>query len=215
MTSNPIPQAHLEAEWLQLAAELAVDQTQARSAYDDVVRRYAQSHRVYHTLQHVAQVLRDVQRLSPAAPAPASLRLAAWLHDVVYQPPHSDDEARSAAYAAQLLQAWRQPHALVAEVQRLILLTQRHQTAPRDNDGRILLDADLAILGAVPAAYARYAAAIRREYARLPEEEYRAGRVAVLRRFLQRPFIYHTALMRREREDAARKNLRTEIEQLS
>jgi predicted metal-dependent HD superfamily phosphohydrolase len=60
-----------------------------------------------------------------------------------------------------------------------------------------------------------YAAAIRREYAWLPEARYRTGRIAVLQQFLQRRFIYHTGPMRQEREEQARKNLVSEIARLT
>lgn len=63
--------------------------------------------------------------------------------------------------------------------------------------------------------YARYAAAIHREYAWLPEARYRTGRIAVLQRFLQRRIIYHTEPMRQEREEQARQNLAPEIARLS
>jgi predicted metal-dependent HD superfamily phosphohydrolase len=75
----------------------------------------------------------------------------------------------------------------------------------------MLLDADLAVLGADEAAYDRYAAAIRREYAWVPEDRYRAGRARVLEDFLGRPQVYHTAAMRSRAEDRARANLRREV----
>ena len=78
-------------------------------------------------------------------------------------------------------------------------------------DTGVLLDADLAILGAAPQRYARYAADIRREYAWVRDAEYRAGRAAVLEQFLARPRIYHAQMMYDEGEQRARENLRAEL----
>ena len=79
-----------------------------------------------------------------------------------------------------------------------------------DIDGLLLLDADLAILGAEPETYARYARRIRAEYAWVTDEVYRAGRLTVLRQFLARQHIYHTAQYQRL-ESQVRLNLEREI----
>ena len=86
------------------------------------------------------------------------------------------------------------------------------QFGPKEDFSRYprTLDADLAILGASPERYARYAADIRKEYAWVPEPEYRAGRAAVLNRFLALPRIYHAEPLFAEGEERARVNLRAE-----
>jgi len=102
------------------------------------------------------------------------------------------------------------PSAEIDRVGTLILLTL-HTGAAMDADSAVLLDADLAVLGASPARYDEYSAAIRREYAWVPEAEYRRGRGQVLRAFLARPRIYATARMFENREPQARANLAREI----
>ena len=72
----------------------------------------------------------------------------------------------------------------------------------------VLLDADLAILGASEDRYARYARDIRAEYAWVPDADYRAGRSRVLQHFLALPRIYFTDVMFEEGEQRARANLR-------
>lgn len=80
--------------------------------------------------------------------------------------------------------------ATVAEVARLVRLTATHDPRPAVDAGALLCDADLAILAADPAGYDTYAAAVRWEYAHLPNEVFRAGRAAVLRSLLGRPALY-------------------------
>lgn len=73
-----------------------------------------------------------------------------------------------------------------------------------------MLDLDLAVLGAPRAIYDAYAAAIRREYAMVPDAAWRTGRAGVLDRFLDRPRLYQTGHFHERLESAARANLADE-----
>jgi predicted metal-dependent HD superfamily phosphohydrolase len=194
----------------QFAAESA---GAAEAVFTDLVRRYGEPGRHYHTLDHIASVLDTISLIEPD-PSPALL-LAVWLHDVVYESRADDNEERSADYVRALPAALAVPVAVREEAARLILLTKTHIAEPHDRTGQVLLDADLSILAAEPAIYSCYATAIRREYAWVAEADYRAGRMAVLQRFLARPWIYFTPRMRQHAEDRARANLADEIVQLS
>ena len=79
--------------------------------------------------------------------------------------------------------------------------------APHAIDARLIADIDLAILGADADEFDCYEAAIRREYAAVPPETFRAGRTAILRRFLNRRAIYSTDEFRSLYEARARTNL--------
>ena len=61
--------------------------------------------------------------------------------------------------------------------------------------------------GAEPAAFDRYEAQVRREYAHVPDEAFRLGRAAVLERFAQRGQLYFSDWGRARFEAAARANL--------
>jgi predicted metal-dependent HD superfamily phosphohydrolase len=107
------------------------------------------------------------------------------------------------------------PDETLKHVATMIRATAHADIREVDADSAVLHDADLAILSAEPRRYARYAADIRREYAWVDDEAYRAGRAKVLASFLNRPRIYRTERMHSVAEGAARKNIRAEIEQLS
>jgi predicted metal-dependent HD superfamily phosphohydrolase len=96
-------------------------------------------------------------------------------------------------------------------VAALILATKTHD-AGADADARVLLDADLAILGADETAYRSYADQIRQEYAWVPEADYRAGRRRVLEGFLNRPRIFHFL---DHLEATARRNIAAEVDRLA
>ena len=127
------------------------------AAYADVVARYGEPHRRYHTLEHIEEVLARVDG--------TEVELAAWYHDVIYDTTASDSEARSAAYAGEVLARLGAPDDVIAEVQRLILLTAGHTVADDDVNGSMLIRADLSILSAEPSRYDRYARDVRVEYA--------------------------------------------------
>ena len=136
------------------------------------------------------------------------ITLAAWLHDVIYDSRATDNEERSADYAQSLCAKLSYPQGPV--VAALILQTKSHH-AGDDADAQVLLDADLAILGADEPVYRTYAANIRLEYSWVPETEYRLGRRRILERFLNRPSIYHFLV---QLENAARRNMAAEVAQL-
>jgi predicted metal-dependent HD superfamily phosphohydrolase len=186
--------------------------TGADELFADLTRRYAEPHRVYHTLDHIAHVLRIINDLKDLSKDLAAIRLAAWFHDAVYDPTASDNEEQSAAYADRWLARLRLPQALIRSVDAMILATKTHQA--EDGDAQVLIDADLAILGADREDYTRYASAIRQEYAWLSDEDYRAGRVRVLQGFLSRERLYLTEPMHRRYDAAARRNLAWEVERL-
>jgi predicted metal-dependent HD superfamily phosphohydrolase len=209
---EPLP--FLRASWEALVPADAARAAVSDTVFAEIVRLYGGAERHYHNLDHLADVLRTIDGLLHLAGHPDTVRFAAWFHDAVYDPRAADNEERSAALAGERLPQLGVSLPLVAVVRRLILLTKSHLAEPDDRDGHVLLDADLAILGAPAADYQRYAGQIRREYAWVPEAEYRAGRAAVLWRFLGRPRLYFTEEMHREREERARDNLRAEIASL-
>ena len=181
----------------------------------DLVARWSEPHRHYHTLDHLAQVLSIVDSHTALAADAAAVRLAAWFHDAVYDPRATDNEERSAALAESTLAAAGLPAARVAEVARLVRLTAGHAVADGDRNGALLADADLAVLAAPPDAYDRYAAAVRREYAHVPDEAFRAERAAVLLHLLDLPELYRIVPDRVEWTERAVGNLRRELAALA
>jgi len=86
--------------------------------------------------------------------------------------------------------------------------------APGDRIGALMVSIDLSILGADPADYDAYAAAVRREYAHVPEEAFRAGRARVMKHFLAAEAIYADPAFAARLETQARANIEREIRAL-
>jgi predicted metal-dependent HD superfamily phosphohydrolase len=154
-----------------------------------------------------------LDEVSGVAEAPDLVEFALWLHDAVYVPGAADNEERSAARAEQFL-ATLHAAAHAATVRGLILAT-RHAARPARPDERLVADIDLAVLACPTVAYDAYAAAIRAEYAAVPDADFRAGRRGFLQALLARPALYHTPLLHARCEAAARRNLARELQQLA
>jgi len=167
---------------------------------EDLVDRWREPHRVYHTRLHLADALDALDvllaRQSPGGRAAWHARVALWFHDAVHDGEARRDEERSAALVRTLLGPLvgstfpdTGPSALsvgdVDEVARLVLLTADHSPSDDDPTGALVSDADLAVLGADPARYDRYAHQVRAEYAHVADDAFRLGRAAVLSELLE------------------------------
>ncbi|MDG4822527.1 metal-dependent phosphohydrolase [Asanoa sp. WMMD1127] len=178
-----------------------------------LLARWAEPHRHYHTLEHLATVLSIVDEEADRAREPDLVRLAAWFHDAVYDPhtPGDGNERASAELAVGTLVTLGVPTAAIDTVRRLVLLTAGHAVPAGDADGALLCDADLAVLAGQPAAYDAYAAAVRQEYEFVPDAEFRAGRAAILRRLLELPSLYRIPELAERWNEPARANLIREL----
>lgn len=199
----------LEKRWKGLASAYCTDASERDRIFSLLVGAYTASGRFYHTLEHVRALFAILDDVAAHAADLTALELAVWFHDVVYDTHRDDNEARSAEVAREGLRRLGVPAETIESVAALVMATAGHD-ADAVGDTALFIDADLAILGAAPKTYRAYTAAIRREYAWVPLDEYRAGRAAVLDGFLTRDRIYHGSPFIEMFEERARGNLRTE-----
>jgi predicted metal-dependent HD superfamily phosphohydrolase len=168
---------------------------------------YGEPHRAYHDARHIAEVLGHYDRHCDAIGwrQPAEVYVALVFHDAIYVPGARDNEVRSAA--------WARSAGLPVDGDRvaaLIDLTARHGAIDRasiDADAAAFVDCDMAILGAEPAAFDAYDAAIAREYSAVPPDAYRAGRRAFLEKLAAAPRIFLHDAFHARFDAAARANL--------
>ena len=205
----------MQVRWLQFASTLGIKLRAAEAVWLDLAEAYGADGRIYHTLIHIQHVWGIANQLQSVATDFTAVQLAVWFHDVVYDPRRSDNEAESAAYARRVLQPLGVSEDLLDTVADLILATKNHEAAANDPNAFVMLDADLAILSTAPPQYDAYARAIRREYSFVPDEAYRAGRTAVLRRFLSRSPFYFTEWMQERGDTAVYQNLSRELKWLA
>jgi predicted metal-dependent HD superfamily phosphohydrolase len=203
---------NLRQAWLELADPVTTC-PQVEATGQALIRSWAEPARRYHTLAHLRDVLDGVTQLAAHATDVTAVRLAAWYHDAVYNG-RPDDEANSAVRAETELTSLGLAPALIAEVSRLVRLTASHDPSPGDRNGETLCDADLKILASCADRYAGYTAAVRAEYAHVPQDAFRARRSKVLRALLDAPAVYRTPYARQYWETQARDNIRAELHQL-
>ncbi len=175
---------------------------------------YAEPHRHYHTQQHLLECLTLFEEHRTLIAHPAPVAMALWFHDAVYDPRAQDNEAQSAAWAARALHAAGVPADTVQTIEALILAT-RHLSVPTDPATALLVDVDLAILGAPPERYADYETQIRAEYAWVEPAVFARQRRAVLERLQARQPLYQTAALRARLEAPARHNLAQALARLT
>ena len=208
MTADRLSFEAWSALWRRLGAR-----SDPSPLHQEIRRAYSDPHRHYHTLEHIGHALALFDSARASVRDADAAELALWLHDFVYDPRATDNEARSAAYAARILDEGGVPSRVAERVTALITAT-RHATPPEDPDAQYVVDADLAILGGAPAEFDRYARQVRQEYAFRSEAEWREGRTRVLRAFLDRPRIYLTREFIRF-EGPARSNLERSLGQIA
>ena len=180
---------------------------------DQLLRAWDEPQRHYHTQQHLTECLALFDALRAHAEQPANIELALWFHDAIYDVQGHDNEARSAHWAVQALAAGGVDAARCQRVHDLIMATC-HTALPASPDQALLVDIDLAILGAPAARFAQYTRQIGAEYAWVPPQVYAVKRRAVLRGFLEREAIYTTPAVAQRLEQRARANLAKAISSL-
>ena len=180
---------------------------------DALLAAWTEPQRRYHTLRHLGECIALLEQASHLAAHAAEVEIALWFHDAVYDLKAKDNEARSANWAEQALSAAQvEPDARV-RVQELIMAT-RHAAQPGSDDGRLLVDIDLSILGAEPERFDEYEVQVRQEYAWVPGPLFRRKRRELLQRFLARQDIYATPWFRQRFETVARNNLQRSVARL-
>jgi predicted metal-dependent HD superfamily phosphohydrolase len=205
----------IRAAWATAMPKVAPNMQKMQSAIilSSLTAAYDDDRRGYHDLVHIAAVLGEVERHATVQTDRDAVVVAALFHDVIYDATRRDNEVASAALArthlADLGADPRQSEKIAAMIE-----ATRHRevdVASADADTALLLDCDLAIIASDPTRYRDYVAGVRHEYAHVPEDAWRTGRIQVLKAFLARPRIYATTALAAVWDAKARSNLADEI----
>jgi predicted metal-dependent HD superfamily phosphohydrolase len=171
-----------------------------------LVLRYGEPHRHYHTWSHVLACLEARERIAPDVPLHVDVAL--WFHDAIYDARAHDNEDQSAQLMLDVMGESAKPAVP-------LVLATKHAATPDTDEARIVVDADLSILGAAVETFDAYEIAVRKEYAFVPDDAFRAGRAHVLRSFLDRVTIFSTPAARDLWEARARENLKRSLAALT
>jgi predicted metal-dependent HD superfamily phosphohydrolase len=198
-----------EKLWQQLGAENDPE-PEFQFLYDS----YTQPSRYYHNLTHVQACLKDLRDASSLTNTPELVEFAIWYHDVVYDVNRSDNEQKSAEVASAVCSRAKLSSEAAQEIYDLILVTKHHNATDSINQ-KIIIDVDLAILGKPADEYDIYEKAIRKEYSHVTEDDFRKGRAAILRSFLEKPSIYSLEFFNNKYQKQAIVNIQKAILELT
>ncbi len=198
----------LETSFRELWKEIGANGSYEKVFYE-ILKKYSEPQRHYHNLNHVIECLQLLEHFKRCADNLTLIETAIWFHDIEYDPRRTDNEEKSAEYAAETLRKYGVDEIFIEKTRSMIMATKHHQALDRDTI--ILLDIDLAILGKPEEEFNLYEEQIREEYNWVPVEKYREGRSKILQGFLSRNPIYQTRCIRERYEKQARKNLEESI----
>jgi predicted metal-dependent HD superfamily phosphohydrolase len=198
-------------DWSRFCSSLGIADPKQ---YDILKACYSQVDRFYHNFEHIGACLAELNAVRSDCQDVLAVECALWFHDVVYDSKAKDNEAQSAVRALKWLQSVKAGAEFSRNVESLIMET-RHAVAPATVDAQIIVDVDLSILGQCDSVFDEYERNIRKEYAWVPDDQFRAGRKSVLEGFLKRASIYSTEYFKNKYEVRARKNLERSIARIA
>jgi len=175
------------------------------AVYAELRRLHGASFRRYHTLDHIGDCLRRLDKVALLLNDADAVELALWFHDSVYEMDCGTNEQRSAELFEKL--AGGANPAFRKRVRGLIMAT-RHLGGERNHDRRFIVDIDLAGFGAPWNEVMRNGALLREESPAKTDDQYHRGQLWFLQRLQRRRYFFATAYFRDRYEGKARDNLR-------
>lgn len=200
-----------QARWQALMTRLGLSENQ--TTFDALIAAYSETHRHYHDLSHLVAVLESLDQVEELTSQKDLIELALWFHDAIYKTKSSNNEAKSAQWARTFLTENDVNEETINKVVELIMATE-HNHVPVDEDQKLIIDIDLAILGRSEEIYTKYQQDVRQEYAWVPKFIYTRKRNALLTSFLARARIYSCDVFYEALEANARQNISRELEGL-
>ncbi len=190
--------------WAELMFALSMSANVA--AYETLCIAYSEEHRAYHTLEHIDACLRHLDEVRGDAQRPHEIEMALWFHDAIYNPFSATNELDSADWAQVFLRDCGTTNDAIARIYNLIMVTKNHADVT-DNDGQLMLDIDLSILGAAPHIYDQFEKGIRYEYKKVPGFIFKKKRKQILQGFIAKDKIYIHPYFANKLEQQAHENL--------
>lgn len=173
--------------------------------FDELLRLYGESHRHYHTANHVAHCLREFDAARPHLDEPDCVELAVWFHDAIFDARSADNEAASARFFRRVADGIMAPQTCDL-VDDLIMVTT-HKTDPDTNDERFIVDIDLSAFGLPWEQFINDSVAVRAECLHLTDTEFFPRHKAFVQSLLDREVFCYTEFFRARHEEVARRNI--------
>lgn len=158
--------------------------------FNEVLIRYDESHRVYHTDDHIADMIKDANCTNMLTD---DLLLAIVFHDAVYERGSTMDEEDSAELMQKVLDG-KISKKRIDEIYDAILSTKDHKGVSKLSDDLITLD-----LATILGDYKTFVIANRKifkEYQHVDFADYKEGQIKILKRLgAKKDFIQYVELL--------------------
>lgn len=201
----------MKTEFNQIMKELRIPEEKSIEIFNRVIGCYSESHRDYHNLRHIREMLDCLQNYKAAILDYPMVYISCLYHDIVYDTHASDNEEKSVEFLEKDFAGFLSKEQ-INTCKEFIIGTKTHQYLQNNFDSKIFLDSDLLILGREQNRYIEYMDSIRKEYEWVEKELYKKERAKVMQKFLDRERIYFTNEIFETCEKQARENIRFEIE---
>ncbi|MDP5229452.1 MAG: hypothetical protein NWQ38_03600 [Cellulophaga sp.] len=202
----------IKETFLTLISTYSSDENYNLDCWLEIEKNYTSKSRHYHNLDHLENMLTELEAVKSEIKNLDTLVFAIFYHDIVYKATKSDNEHQSALLFQKRITKTSFTH--IRECMFQIEATKKHELSAC-HDTNFLLDVDLSILGKSKDVYTAYCKNIRKEYKIYPDIMYRPGRKKVLESLLALKSIYKTKFFIEKYEPQARENLRLELQQLN
>lgn len=203
----------LKETFIVLLMNYTNDKALVTELWDEIIKNYSGKKRHYHNLQHLENLLIQLNEVRVSIENWDAILFALYYHDVVYNTLKSNNEEKSAHLAEMRMKQVSVSPATIELCKEHILATGSHINS-RYPDTNYFTDADLSVLGQSWTEYSLYYKNVRKEYSIYPDLIYNPGRKKVLLHFLQMNRIFKTGYFYNRFELLARQNIARELEML-
>jgi pantetheine-phosphate adenylyltransferase len=145
----------------------------------EIVNRYSEPQRFYHTLDHIIDVLNELRNSDLLKHD--ELFLAALFHDIIYNPQSNTNEEDSAAFFLNEAKSSQLTTEQKEHIKQLILDTKHHKPTVKFSEE--FIKADLAILNSSFDKLIKYEKQIFKEFQFVDYKDYKIKRIEVLKHF--------------------------------
>lgn len=200
----------LSATYKLLVSNYTSDADLTNELWKEVEDSYSQSHRHYHNLEHLEDLLEQLKTVRAKIKKWNTTLFTLFYHDIVYSAVKKNNEEQSAIFARERMSLLHVGEEEIEWCYQQIIATKYHHFS-HDQDTNYFTDSDLSILGRSPEVYRIYCIKIRKEYNVYPSFLYKKGRRKVVKHFLSMDRIFKTEEFYERFEEQARANLLHEL----
>ena len=203
----------LKETYIELLKRYTTDNTVISDLWTEVEQQHSKKKRHYHTLQHLENLLMQLDAVNSEIENRDAILFSLYYHDIIYNSLKSDNEEKSAKLAEERMKQLDVSNKTIVLCVSQILATKSHIKSI-NNDTNYFTDADLSILGQAWEIYEQYCRDVRKEYSIFPDIVYKPGRRKVLAHFLAMERIFKTDYFYNKFEKQAKLNLQKEMKLL-